>query len=158
MLKELFSQLSLKKQDNYRRGVFLVVYKKEKGKVSYLLLKRKLHWTGWEFPKGGIEPGETAMQTIYRELKEETNLKPIKITAHDYEGKYNYDKKTKQDKKRKGYFGQSFKLYSVKIKSRNVKLDKKEHETYKWASFNEALDLLTWVDQKNSLNIVNKSL
>jgi len=42
----------------YRKAVFVLLYSKTKKWIEYLLLKRKLHWKGWEFPKGKIEPGE----------------------------------------------------------------------------------------------------
>jgi len=48
------------KKETYRKAVFVVVYRETKtGKDrKYLILKRKLHWKGWEFPKGGLEKGE----------------------------------------------------------------------------------------------------
>lgn len=33
----------------------------------------------WQFPKGGIEPGETHVQTAIREIKEETGLKNLEL-------------------------------------------------------------------------------
>ena len=39
----------------YRKIVFIVTYAKLKDKIYYLILKRKLHWKGWEFVKGGID-------------------------------------------------------------------------------------------------------
>lgn len=47
-----------KKMDKYRQAVFVVTYAEEKGKTYYLILKRRHHWKGWEFPKGGINSGE----------------------------------------------------------------------------------------------------
>ena len=38
-----------------------------------------MHWTGWEFPKGGVELFETKKMTVKREIKEETGLNTIKI-------------------------------------------------------------------------------
>jgi tRNA nucleotidyltransferase (CCA-adding enzyme) len=144
------------KENKYRKAVFIVIYKKEKKKVIYLILKRKLHWKGWEFTKGGIEKNETPMQCAIREIKEETNLTPKIIQMHNYSGKYNYDLKSKKD--RKPYIGQSFILFSAQIKGKKIKLDSIEHEDYKWENFKEALEMLTWVNQKNSLKIVNKSI
>ena len=45
--------------DKYRKSDFIVVYSKEKDKIKYIVLKRKLHWKGWEFPKEGMEDKET---------------------------------------------------------------------------------------------------
>ena len=65
----------------YRPAIFVVVYRidKHSNKPLYLLLKRKKHWKGWEFPKGGVEKGETERETLLRELKEECGLKILKI-------------------------------------------------------------------------------
>ena len=74
----------------YRRALFVVVYSKTKQGLKYLLLKRKLHWKGWEFPKGGIEMFEIRRFTVKREVKEETGLLPIKINSFNEKGIYNY--------------------------------------------------------------------
>ena len=65
----------------YRKGIFVVVYSKTKNKIEYLILKRKLHWKGWEFPKGGKRIYETLQMAVKREVKEETGLKPLKIKS-----------------------------------------------------------------------------
>jgi 8-oxo-dGTP pyrophosphatase MutT (NUDIX family) len=139
----------------YRKGVFIVTYRKEKGKILYLLLKRKLHWKGWEFPKGGIERFEFKKSTALRELKEETGQEAINIKSYSLKGKYPYDKEYPD---RKGFIGQTYKLYSAEIQDKNIKLDKKEHSDYKWLEFDKAFSLLTWPNQKVCLNIVNKEI
>ena len=137
----------------YRKAVFLVIYKIEKNKIKYLLLKRKLHWKGWEFSKGGKEKKETYNQTILRELKEETGIKPVKIKKHNKKGTFFYDKNTIKEKK---YKGQKFKLYSVQVKPRKIALDKREHSDFKWCTYNQAIKLLTWPNQRECLKIVGK--
>ena len=77
----------------YRKSVFVVVYSKTKKGVEYLILKRKLHWIGWEFPKGGIKKFESKKRAVRREIKEETGLNPSKISRFNFSGKFNYDKK-----------------------------------------------------------------
>ncbi|MFW6233463.1 MAG: NUDIX domain-containing protein, partial [Nanoarchaeota archaeon] len=62
---------------NYRKGIFIVVYTIYNNEIFYLLLKRKLHWKGWEFPKAGVKEKESLIECAKRELKEETGLKPI---------------------------------------------------------------------------------
>jgi 8-oxo-dGTP pyrophosphatase MutT (NUDIX family) len=139
----------------YRKGVFIVTYRKEKGKILYLILKRKLHWKGWEFSKGGAEPGESLKQTAIRELTEETGQKPLNLKSYKLNGKYKYDKEYKD---RVGFIGQTYQLFSAEIKSKSIKFDKREHSGYKWLDFDKAFSLLTFPDKKVCLNYVNKEI
>jgi DNA polymerase len=147
--------MKIKYKRIYRKEVFIVAYKKEKSKILYLLLKRKLHWTGFEFPKGGIENGESELKAVKREIKEETGQNPIKIKRFNFAGKYKY-KKILND--RPEIVGQTYRLYSVELKNKNVKIDKTEHSGYIWLTFNQTLKKLTWPNQKKCLISVNKSL
>src|SRR3989344_1077145 len=148
--KHLLPSINMK----LRKGVFIIVYRKEKDKLSYLILKRKLHWKGWEFPKGGIEKGETINQGIFRELKEETGQKPIKITNHKIKGKYSY----KQSLPNRIEKGQTFSLYSVELKNKKIEIDKHEHSDYQWLLFNKTIKKLTWPNQRRCLRIVDKKI
>lgn len=142
-------------KSKYRAGVFVVTYKIEDKKIKYLILKRKLHWNGWEFPKGGMEKGETIYQAVKREIKEESGLEIIKIKKYNFKGRYNYDKKTRLDREFKG---QSFKLFSAEVKLGKIKIDKIEHSGFKWCTFLQAIRLLTWYNQKKAIKIVDKEL
>jgi len=139
----------------YRKAVFIVVYSTENKKIFYLILKRKLHWEGWEFPKGGQKSLETKKQSVKREVKEETGLRVLDIKKFNISGKYKYDKKYPD---RKGFVGQSFSLYSARVKKDKIKLDKLEHSDYKWISFEKAIEKLKWENQKKGLRIVNSFL
>jgi len=139
----------------FRKGVFIVVYTNDKGKIKYLLLKRKLHWKGWEFPKGGIKKGEGILKAVKRELKEETGINPVKIIEYKFKGRYKYPKKISD---RKEFIGQTFQLYSAETKNKKIKLDKREHSQYKWVGFKEAVKMLTWKNQKKSLEVVNHAI
>jgi 8-oxo-dGTP pyrophosphatase MutT (NUDIX family) len=137
---------------NYRKGVFLVVYSEKNRENIYLILKRKLHWKGWEFPKGGIEKNEQIKKAIIREIKEETGLKPIKIKKFSGKGKYKYNRKYSD---RKEFIGQTYSLYAIEVKFGKARIDRKEHSDYKWLGFNDAHKKLTWTNQKKCLKIVN---
>lgn len=139
-----------------RRAVFIVTYAKTPKGIRYLLLKRKLHWKGWEFPKGGVNRFEFRISAAKRELKEETGLDFIKINSFKEGGFYKYNKEYLD---RKGRAGQDYKLYSAEVKfSNKIKLDNLEHSEYKWVSFETAIKQLTWANQRKCLRIVNASL
>lgn len=140
----------------YRKAVFIVTYRIKNEKLEYLLLKRKLHWKGWEFPKGGRKKLEPKKKAVKRELFEETGLKPLKgkIKKFNFKGKYDYHKPLKD---RPGIKGQTFHLFSTQVKSDENKiiLDPKEHSDFCWVSYTKAKKLLTWKNQKKALEIVN---
>jgi len=54
------------------RSAGAVIFRREKGKVLYLLL----HYEEghWDFPKGHVEKGEKTEETIRREVREETGI------------------------------------------------------------------------------------
>lgn len=144
LLKNIFGK--------YRKGVFIVVYKIEKGKIKYFIEKRKLHWEGYEFPKGGVEKGEKLIDAVRRETVEETGLEILEIKKYKFHGKYLYSKELKD---RKGVVGQTWKLFSVKVKDGKVKLDSHEHSGYGWLDYKKAFEKLTWNNQKECLKIVD---
>jgi len=144
-----------KMQSKYRQAVFIVTYATTNEGIKYLILKRKFHWHGWEFPKGGIKFPESKKATVRREILEETGKKSLKIKMFNFHGKYEYKKKFPE---RKDFIGQAYSLYATEIKYGNVKIDKMEHSSYIWLPFNEALRKLTFQNQKKSLKVVNKWL
>lgn len=139
----------------YRKGIFVVIYRKTPKGIRYLILKRKLHWSGWEFPKGGLEPNENIIYGIKREIKEETGQTASNLQKHDFSGKYEYKKEFPD---RNNSIGQTFSLYSAEIKNQDIKIDEKEHSDYQWSEFNDAFKKLTYENQKRSLEIVNNHL
>jgi len=141
------------KREKWRKAVFAVGYFFSDGKIEYLLLKRKKHWTGWEFTKGKIEKNETKKEAAIRESEEESGLKVLGIKKFNVHGKYFY-KKILED--RPEVIGQTYDFFAARLKKGKVKLDKKEHSKYKWMSFDEAMKKLTWPNQRKSLKIVNK--
>jgi 8-oxo-dGTP pyrophosphatase MutT (NUDIX family) len=143
------------KKGKWRKAVFAVAYNFDKeGNPEYVILKRKKHWKGWEFPKGKIEKFEFKRRTARREVEEETGLKVLSIKRFNVKGLYKYKKKLKDRPK---VVGQTYTLFSVKVDRGNgkIKVDEKEHRYGKWVSFKEAYKILTWSNQKRCLSIVN---
>lgn len=139
----------------YRKAVFGVAYSiNKKGDTEYVVLKRKKHWKGWEFPKGKIERYELRRWAAKREVKEETGLRVLDVKRLKIDGSYKYHRELKD---RPGIIGQTYHLFAVKVDKGNgkIKVDDKEHYYGKWASYEKAMKLLTWPDQKKCLKIVN---
>lgn len=143
------------KSQKYRRGIFIVAYAKDRNKIKYLILKRKLHWKGWEFPKGGKKISENYERGARREIFEETGKKSLKIINLKKSGRYKYPKKLED---RPNVVGQTYKLYAAEIKKEKIKIDKIEHSGFKWMEFNGAIKRLTWKNQRKCLKVVDKLL
>lgn len=144
-----------KEKRKFRRAIFGVAYcKDENGKIEYIILKRKKHWKGWEFPKGKVERFETKRMGAKREVHEETGLNVLKVKRFKEKGIYLYTKKLwdRPDK-----IGQTYHLFAVQVEKGNgkLKLDSHEHNGYKIVSFKEAYKILTWPNQKKCIKIVN---
>ncbi|AXW87106.1 RNA pyrophosphohydrolase [Lonsdalea britannica] len=65
--------------DGYRPNVGIVICNRQ----GQVLWARRYGQHSWQFPQGGINPGETAEQAMYRELYEEVGLrkKDVRILA-----------------------------------------------------------------------------
>jgi len=147
----------MKIKNKFRRAIFTVLYRidKHSNKPIYLLLKRKKHWKGWEFTKGGIEKGESEVKTLKREIKEECGLKILKIKKYKMGGKYKYPSWFKE---RPSFIGQTYSLYSAQVREGKVRIDKREHSGFKWLDFTSARKIITYKNQKKCLDIVNRKI
>lgn len=68
----------MRRESHHAAGV--VVFREEDGERLYLLLRSRLTRSPmWEFPKGGVEDGETEREAAERELREETGLAPGEV-------------------------------------------------------------------------------
>lgn len=57
----------------YRKNVGIVVF--NKGRKVFMAARADKPDMQWQFPQGGLEPGETVTEAAYRELAEETGIK-----------------------------------------------------------------------------------
>ncbi len=60
----------------FARGMTLGVRALVIGRDGRIFLIKHSYVRGWHLPGGGVEPGETLMEALIRELREEGNLEP----------------------------------------------------------------------------------
>lgn len=114
----------------------------------FLVLKRKLHWHGWEFVKGRVEK-ETARQATLRELREETGIRNARlVTKLPPEIFY-------QHENIHGHTSSVQKAFLVEYLGGKMKLSF-EHSTYRWADKKTAEKLLTYRSHKVFLRYAYK--
>jgi bis(5'-nucleosidyl)-tetraphosphatase len=114
----------------------------ENFEINYLILNYS--YGHWDFPKGNIESGETEIDTIKREVMEETGIIDIKlIEGFRQQISYRYRKKSKLVNKTVIY-------YLAETKSNKVVLSF-EHVNFAWLNFNDAIDRLSFDNSKRVL-------
>ncbi len=133
---------------NRREIVGLVVFDGEK----FLLLHRVLHWSGWEFAKGGVKVGEKIEDAIKRELFEETGIINVEVVGKIDELKY-FDKNRN--------IPSFVRNYLVKVSSNNkISFENQalvdgervvEHDDFKWCFPLEAVKLLKHHNMKRTM-------
>ena len=112
-----------------------------------------LHYTAghWDYCKGHIEGKETEIETLKRELLEETGIKEFSlISGFREEMNYSFNRKTEQVNKTAVF-------YLIEVKSKEVKLSF-EHKGFKWLEFEKASKQLTFDNAKNLLKKANEFL
>jgi dihydroneopterin triphosphate diphosphatase len=132
------------------RTVSLYPFKVEAGRPWYLLLRRapgrKLPGA-WQVVHGHVREGEPSPAAAVRELVEETALAPTSIWAADFVERV-YD--VKRDEIR------LVPCFAALV-SGPIALSE-EHDASRWLSSREALNLLTFENQRAGLEAVNRDI
>ena len=118
-----------------------VIFRETPGGRMYLLL---LNAGRWDFPKGGVEEGESELQTVLREVEEETGLRGIKMVPGFRKViEYYYRRDRKNVHKQVVYMLASTDNESVKISF--------EHQGFGWFRYEEALQRASYDNSRFTL-------
>ncbi len=131
------------------RSAGAVLFTESDGILEYLLL----HYPAghWDFPKGNVEEGEKDLDTVRREVKEETSIDNIRIID-------GFKKKVEYNYKRAGKLvHKEVVFYLAKSRVKTVKLSY-EHKGFGWMPYEEALKGLTYKNSKVILEDANTFL
>ncbi|KGP64290.1 RNA pyrophosphohydrolase [Legionella norrlandica] len=99
----------------------------------------------WQFPQGGLAPGETAMEAMYRELHEEVGLdkSDVEVLGSTRRWlKYRLPKQYLRHGSEPLVIGQKQKWYLLKLKTNDQKVrldlsDSPEFDSWRWVDFHE---------------------
>lgn len=126
------------------------IFRETDHSFEFLLLKRaenQIYPAVWQMVSGKIKEREKAFETSLRELKEETNLTPLKMWIAPKVNSF--------------YSSQTDSICLIPVFAVQVKKDSKviisnEHSEYKWVTSNEAKQLLAWDGQRKAVDLIEE--
>ncbi|MGV3344693.1 RNA pyrophosphohydrolase [Enterobacteriaceae bacterium LUAb1] len=125
--------------DGYRPNVGIVICNRQ----GQVLWARRFRQHSWQFPQGGINPGETAEQAMYRELFEEVGLnrKDVRILASTRNWlRYKLPKRLVRWDTKPVCIGQKQKWFLLQLMCNDANINMQTNSTpefddWKWVSF-----------------------
>ena len=146
-------------QDSYRENVGIVVFNRD-GRVW---LGRRIHtqgWHTWQFPQGGVDPGEDLEAAALRELYEETGIRSVTLLGRT-EGwiAYDFPEGFGGTKAAKGYRGQKQAWFAFRFTGEDTEVDltavpPQEFADWRWADFAETADLVVVFKRAAYLQVI----
>lgn len=122
----------------WRRTAGAVIFHRDRmGKIEYLILRHKNYWN---FPKGGVEAGETDLETARREIREETGLTQLNFIPGFRNTRnifYRGGKSSRKPEQRGRLVYRRAVLFLAQSRSQRVKISS-EHRGFAWLGFERA--------------------
>ena len=132
----------------YEKSCGGVVYTRENNEIIYVIIQ---HLGGhWGFPKGHMEPGENEYATALREIREEIGVHAVLQDGFRITEEYPLPNKP-------GVMKQVV-YFLAEYSEQEICYQKKELQTAKLLSFEEALHILTFDETKHILTEANRFL
>ncbi|MBU3896464.1 MAG: NUDIX domain-containing protein [Nanoarchaeota archaeon] len=140
----------------YRKGVGSLIFRRTPDGLKFLIFHRIRNWKGWELLKGGLLDGESFSKGLRREMKEETGFKKYKIHPKCYTIKFKWSRNYVKDHHK--FHGAQHRFVLIETTIEKIKLDRYEHDKYRWVTRGEALKLLTHDNHKSILRKLTRGL
>ena len=136
----------------------VVLYRNGQDTRRYLLMRSALTRRPiWEFPKGGVEPGETESQAAVRELWEEAGIGESQISlfnGYREEERYVFT----QGKGEERTLIVKKVIYFLAETAEERVVISREAEEYRWATYEEAMRLIRFPGKRYVLEVAEALL
>ncbi|HWL51713.1 MAG TPA: RNA pyrophosphohydrolase [Chthoniobacteraceae bacterium] len=93
----------------------------QRGDGHVLICERMEPPGAWQFPQGGVDPGETYEEAFRREMVEEISLPPAAYAIVDRKGPYRY--RFAGGRLKHGYHGQEQHYFVARLKEPEAQID-----------------------------------
>jgi len=114
----------------YRRNVALIL---ARAGGEILVCQRTDFRNSWQFPQGGAKKGESNLEALQREVREEISLLPESYRVVLQRGPYRY--LYRNGIKKEGFDGQEQIYFLAKIlggRARDIRVDRREFRAFRW--------------------------
>lgn len=114
----------------YRPNVAAIVLNED----QEMFVAERAHIRGsWQFPQGGVDPGESLDEALFREIEEEIGVKPHQLQLLERRGGYRYE--FPKGRLKYGIYGgqeQVYYLCRFLGKDSDINIDTKHREFGRW--------------------------
>jgi len=125
--------------DGYRHGVGIILVNAKR----QVFLAKRVGKIAWQFPQGGIIDEETALEAMFRELKEEIGLSPedVKVLSQTKRWlRYRLPRRLVRHYSKPLCIGQKQKWFLLKLVNEHAKFDlthteSPEFDSWAWVSY-----------------------
>lgn len=125
---------------DFEKSCGAVIYRKIHGDLEFLTISHR-NDGHWGFPKGHIEKNESEVQTAVREISEETGLSVTLLDGFRVSVEYLIKKETMKE----------VVYFLAEVQNQIVHIEIEEVLDYKWSSFKQTKELLSYISSKEVL-------
>jgi bis(5'-nucleosidyl)-tetraphosphatase len=134
------------------RSAGIIVFRRDSAECLFLLILSRLTKRPlWEFPKGGVDEGETVRAAALRELFEETGIAESEVTLlPEFEKTEDY-RFTSGSSERRSLIHKQVTYFLAETNKSEITLSAKESSEFAWLTLPEALKRLRYKERRKLL-------